>query len=62
MSLVLEFWTDQEGQDLIEYSLLMVFIAIACLALLGNGQPSVHAIWDANANRLSQASTAAGGG
>ena len=33
------------GQDLIEYSLLITFIAIACAALVGSGRPAVNAIW-----------------
>ncbi len=62
MASALNFWTDQEGQDLIEYTLLMVFIVIACMALIGSGQPSVKILWDANSNRLSEASRAAAGG
>ena len=29
------FWLEEEGQDLIEYSLLITFIAIACLGAGG---------------------------
>ena len=32
------FWNDQQGQDLIEYTLLMAFVALASAALfLGAG-------------------------
>ena len=27
-----QFWREEDGQDLIEYSLLITFIAIACAA------------------------------
>jgi Flp pilus assembly pilin Flp len=38
------FWRDEQGQDLIEYSLLMTFIAIACLAYLGLGHTATVGI------------------
>ena len=53
------FWQDEQGQDLIEYSLLITFIAIACLAMLGAGRPAVNSIWQNSNNQLVQASTAA---
>jgi Flp pilus assembly pilin Flp len=62
MQLLLTFWQDESGQDLIEYSLLITFIAIACLALLGAGRPSVNAIWLNTNTQLSAAGTAAAGG
>jgi len=49
------FWREECGQDLIEYSLLITFIAIACLALLGSGRPAVNSIWQAGNNQLTQA-------
>ena len=55
MQRLMEFWLDQHGQDLIEYSLLITFIAIACLALLGAGTPSVHTIWTTSNNSLTAA-------
>ncbi len=61
MTRALDFWADEEGQDLIEYSLLMVFIVMACMALFGSGQPSIKVLWEANTNRLAEASTAAAG-
>ena len=55
MQWFLDFWFEQQGQDIIEYSLLITFIAIACLALLGAGQPSVKAIWTTSDNSLKAA-------
>jgi Flp pilus assembly pilin Flp len=55
------FWREECGQDLIEYSLLITFIAIACLALLGSGRPAVNSIWQAGNNQLTQANGQAGG-
>ena len=55
------FWREDDGQDLIEYSLLITFIAIACAALLGAGRPAVNSIWQTSNNQLLQANGAASG-
>jgi len=55
------FWREDDGQDLIEYSLLITFIAIACAALLGAGRPAVNSIWQTSNNQLLQANGAAKG-
>jgi len=54
------FLRENDGQDLIEYSLLITFIAIACLALLGAGRPAVNAIWTHGSTELSNAASVAG--
>lgn len=53
------FWKEEEGQDLIEYSLLITFIAIAVAAVMGAGRPAVNSIWMGTNNQLSQANTVA---
>ena len=58
---VRDFWTEEKGQDLIEYSLLIAFIALACAALLGSGQPAINGMWHAGNSRLSEAMSAASG-
>ena len=55
------FWREEEGQDLIEYSLLITFIAIACAAIIGSGRPAVNSIWQASNNQLAHANGIAGG-
>ncbi len=55
------FLKEEDGQDLIEYTLLMTFIAIACLALVGSGRSSVNAIWITSNSDLTAANTMAGG-
>ena len=62
MQSLLHFWRDESGQDLIEYSLLITFIAIACLALIGAGRPSVNAIWISTNTQLTLAGSAASSG
>ena len=56
-----DFWQEEEGQDLIEYSLLITFIAIACLALVGAGKPAVNGIWTQANSRLVTANSTASG-
>jgi Flp pilus assembly pilin Flp len=62
MQSLLHFWRDESGQDLIEYSLLITFIAIACLALVGAGRPSVNAIWIGTDTQLTLANSTATAG
>jgi Flp pilus assembly pilin Flp len=55
------FWREDDGQDLIEYSLLITFIAIACAAIIGAGRPAVNSIWHTSNNQLLQANGTAAG-
>ena len=55
------FFAEEQGQDLIEYSLLITFIAIACMAFIGTGRPAVNTVWTATNGQLGNASTAANG-
>jgi len=59
---ILNFLREDEGQDLIEYSLLITFIAIACAAIMGAGRPAVNQIWQASNNQLIHANATAAGG
>jgi Flp pilus assembly pilin Flp len=59
-ALLLNFLREENGQDLIEYSLLITFIAIACAAILGAGRPAVNSIWQSGNNHLAQANGVAG--
>jgi Flp pilus assembly pilin Flp len=56
-----KFWLEEDGQDLIEYSLLITFIAIACAALIGSGRPMVNGIWQVSNNNLQQANAVSSG-
>jgi Flp pilus assembly pilin Flp len=55
MQALFNFWTEEEGQDLIEYTLLMAFLALSCVTLLGNGRSIVDSIWRRNINNLETA-------
>jgi len=52
-----QFWSDDQGQDMIEYCLMLAFIALASAALYTSAGGSVNTIWS-NAN--GELSTAAG--
>jgi Flp pilus assembly pilin Flp len=55
------FWDDEGGQDLIEYSLLITFIAIACMWFVGAGRGPVNGVWTTANNHVTSAAAAAGG-
>jgi Flp pilus assembly pilin Flp len=50
---------DEQGQDLIEYTLLLAFVALASAALFIGAGGSVSGIWNAANSRLSAANTLA---
>lgn len=41
----IRFLKDEQGQDLIEYTLLMAFIALASAAIFTNAGTSIKGIW-----------------
>jgi Flp pilus assembly pilin Flp len=49
------FWNDEQGQDLIEYTLLMAFVALASAALFLGAGGSIKGIWSVTNNQLAQA-------
>ena len=53
------FWQEEDGQDLVEYSLLLAFIALAAIALLTSAGSSVKGIWTSVNTSLTNANTAA---
>ena len=56
---ITRFVKDEQGQDLIEYTLLMAFIALASAAIFVGAGSSVNGIWKASSNNLANAATAA---
>ena len=53
------FLSEECGQDLIEYSLLIVFIAIACAAIVGQGGSATTPIWSSANSQLAVDSASA---
>ena len=58
-TLLHNFWNDEQGQDLIEYTLLLAFVCLASAALFIGAGGSVSGIWTAANSRLVAANTAA---
>jgi Flp pilus assembly pilin Flp len=53
------FLRDESGQDLIEYTLLLAFVALASAALFIGAGNSVQGIWTVTNSQLLAANTAA---
>lgn len=54
-----EFWMLEQGQDLIEYTLLIAFVCLAAAALFISGGNSIAGIWSVGNSRLIAANTSA---
>ena len=54
-----QFVQDESGQDLIEYTLLLAFVALASASLFLSAGNSVNSIWQAGSTQLSNAAVSA---
>jgi Flp pilus assembly pilin Flp len=52
------FVRDEQGQDLIEYTLLLAFVALASAALFTSAGSSINGIWGNANTQLAGANTA----
>ena len=59
MTILRNLWRDEQGQDLIEYTLLMAFVALASAALFISSGTSISKIWSTTNVNLSQAASTA---
>ena len=59
MTYLRNFWNDEQGQDLIEYTLLMAFVALASAALFLGAGGSIKSIWTTTNNQLANAAAQA---
>ncbi len=50
------FLNDEEGQDLVEYALLLVFLALAAIAILPTLGSSVNAVFSQSNSALTSGS------
>ena len=58
-SFLRNLWTDDQGQDLIEYTLLMAFVALGSAVLFMGAGTSVSMIWSTTNAQLSAAAAGA---
>jgi len=56
MRFLTSFLRDEQGQDLIEYTLLLAFVALASAALFVSTGTSIATIWNTASSRLAAAS------
>jgi Flp pilus assembly pilin Flp len=59
MTFLRNLWNEEQGQDLIEYTLLMAFVALASAALFIGAGGKISAIWNVANTQLANAATAA---
>jgi Flp pilus assembly pilin Flp len=52
MTFLRNFWQEDEGQDLIEYTLLLAFVALASAALFMGAGKSITGIWNQTSSQL----------
>lgn len=53
------FWREDEGQNLIEHTLLLAFVALACATLFMGAGKSIKGIWSTTNSQLVAANTSA---
>ncbi len=53
------FWTGEEGQDMVEYSLLLAFIALAAVGLLSGIKTQISGLWSTINSTLASTNAAA---
>jgi Flp pilus assembly pilin Flp len=52
-------WQEEDGQDLVEYSLLLAFIALAAISILKGAGTSINALFGTMSTALVSANSAA---
>jgi Flp pilus assembly pilin Flp len=57
--MIWNFLRDEQGQDLIEYTLLLAFVALASSALFMTAGQSINGVWTTASTQLANADTAA---
>ena len=55
MTFLRNLWNDDQGQDLIEYTLLLAFVALASAALFIGAGGNISKIWATTNNTLNSA-------
>jgi len=59
MQYLKNLWHDEQGQDLIEYTLLIAFLALASAALFIGAGSSIAYIWSTSNSQLAAANASA---
>jgi pilus assembly protein Flp/PilA len=54
---LLRLWKEEEGQDLTEYALLLVLIALAAIVVMSNLGSAVNRVFSSGSSTLNSAAT-----
>ncbi len=54
---IVVFWRDEQGQDMVEYALLLAFVCLAGAATLIGMGGTTSALWSIVNNRMAAANT-----
>lgn len=57
MTYLQKFWQEDQGQDLIEYTLLLAFVALASAALFSGAGRSIKGVWNSTSSTLAVANS-----
>ena len=61
-SILHALWKEEEGQDMVEYALLLAFVALAAVTLLSGVKTSISTLWQSASTSLNDAATGGGTG
>jgi Flp pilus assembly pilin Flp len=59
MKVLYNFWKEDQGQDTIEYVLLIAFVALASAAIFLAGGGSIQGIWSTSNSQIMAANSSA---
>jgi Flp pilus assembly pilin Flp len=59
MTLIRNLWKNEEGQDLIEYTILLSFVTLSVVGLFMGAGKDVKGVWAVSNNDLAQANSRA---
>ncbi len=59
-SALLNLWRDEEGQDMVEYALLLGFIVVCAAAILTSTRAQMSSVWSTINSSLSSAISTSG--
>jgi Flp pilus assembly pilin Flp len=58
-STIYQLWANDEGQDLVEYTLLLAFVTLGAAGVMRGAGNSVNTVWSAASSTLSNAAVKA---
>ena len=57
LTLLKNFWKEEDGQDMVEYVIILAFVAIAAAAIIITSSASISSIWSVTNSELSLAAS-----